>query len=77
MSRKLTISMSEDTYTLLQQHVGRRSISRFLEDLTRQRLAEPDLDAAYREMAADEPRESEAAEWSEALIGDIAGEPGR
>ncbi len=31
----------------------------------------PDLEAAYREMAADEVREAEAEEWVEALVGDI------
>jgi hypothetical protein len=32
------------------------------------------LEAAYREMAADENREAEALEWSEAVIGDVADE---
>ena len=31
----------------------------------------PDLEAAYREMAADEAREAEAREWAEALVADI------
>ena len=31
----------------------------------------PDLEAGYREMAADEAREAEAQEWAEALVGDI------
>ena len=30
-----------------------------------------DLDAAYREMAQDEERESEALEWAEAIIRDV------
>ena len=34
-----------------------------------------DLEAAYREMASDEAQESEALEWSEGLIGDVADEP--
>ena len=29
------------------------------------------LEAAYREMAADEAREAEAEEWAEALVADI------
>ena len=33
-----------------------------------------ELEAAYREMASDEARESEALEWSEGLIGDVADE---
>ncbi len=31
----------------------------------------PHLEAAYREMAADEVREAEAEEWAEALVADI------
>ena len=30
-----------------------------------------DLDAAYREMAQDEKRETEALEWAEAIIRDV------
>ena len=29
------------------------------------------LDSAYREMAQDDERESEALEWAEAMIGDV------
>jgi hypothetical protein len=49
-----------------------------LAELAREALAEHhagqthDLDAAYAEMAANETRESEAAEWSESLIGDVS-----
>lgn len=32
------------------------------------------LDSAYREMAQDDERESEALEWAETMIGDV-GEP--
>ncbi len=35
-----------------------------------------DLRAEYREMATDGAREAEALEWSEALIGDVADDPG-
>ena len=35
----------------------------------------PHLEAGCREMAADEAREAEAREWSEALIGDVADDP--
>jgi hypothetical protein len=34
-----------------------------------------DMEAAYRQMAADEAREAEALEWSEGLIGDIQNDP--
>jgi len=72
--KKLTITVSDDTYAKLYHRVGRRRISRFLEELARERLEETDLEAAYREMAADEAREAEAAEWTEALVGDAADE---
>lgn len=75
MTRKLTVTVSEDTCARLHQVVGRQHISRFLEDLARSRLIEGDLEAAYREMAAGRKREAEAAEWTEALAGDAAGEP--
>jgi hypothetical protein len=32
------------------------------------------LEEGYRAMAADEEREAEAAEWAEALIGDVVNE---
>jgi hypothetical protein len=30
---------------------------------------------SYEEMAADQPREREAEEWSEGLIGDVCADP--
>lgn len=33
-----------------------------------------DLEEGYRQMAADEARESEAVEWAEATIGDVCDE---
>lgn len=38
-------------------------------------LVDTRLKAAYREMAADTARESEALAWSEELMGDAADEP--
>ncbi len=75
MARKLTITVSDDVYQGLYRVVGRRRISRFLEDLARPLVLHRDLDAAYQGMAQDERRESEALEWSESLIGDVQDEP--
>ncbi|MEE8407011.1 MAG: addiction module antitoxin [Acidimicrobiia bacterium] len=75
MSRKLTITIDDEVYEGLYKRVGRRKISRFLESLARPQVVDADLEAAYREMALDEARESDAAEWSEGLIGDVANEP--
>ena len=72
--KKLAITMNE-VYEALYRRVRRRKISRFLEGLARPYVVDADLDAAYRQMAADEAREAEAAEWSEGLIHDVADQP--
>ncbi len=67
MQRKLTITVADDVYRGLHHRVGRGRISRFIEELVRPHVVEDDqLEAAYREMAADEEREREALEWIEA-----------
>jgi predicted CopG family antitoxin len=73
--KKLTITVDDDVYAGLHGRIGRRQISRFLNDLARPHVTVDDLDEAYREMAADEGREREAIEWAEGLIGDVADEP--
>jgi hypothetical protein len=49
---------------------GRRRISKFIEKLARPHVVPDDIEASYRDMAADEVREQEALEWSEGLIAD-------
>lgn len=73
--KKLTITVEDDIYEGLYRKVGPRRIGRFLESLARPHVIDDDLEAAYREMAADEVREAEAEEWSEGLIGDVADDP--
>jgi hypothetical protein len=68
---KLTITVDADVYAGLHRVIGRRRISRFVNDLVRPYVTEEDVAAAYRAMATDEEREREAHEWSEALIGDV------
>ncbi|MEM0952376.1 MAG: addiction module antitoxin [Cyanobacteria bacterium P01_H01_bin.74] len=70
MKRKLTITVSEDVYNGLQVVVGARKISQFLEELARPHVVRSSLEAGYREAAQDEAQETEALEWSDALIGD-------
>ena len=65
MSKKLTITVDDEVYAGLHSVVGRRRISRFLNDLARRHELQPDLVEGYRPMAADEEREREAAEWVE------------
>jgi len=72
--RKLTITVEDEVYSGLHRQIGPRKISKFLNDLARPHVIEEDLDTAYREMAADEDRESEALEWSEAMVSDVADE---
>jgi predicted CopG family antitoxin len=70
MSRKLTITVSEAVYEGLHRKIGKRRISQFIEKLARPHVV-PGIEAAYREMAADDAREHDALEWSEGLIGDF------
>ena len=74
MQKKLTITLEDRVYQGLHAVVGRRRISRFIESLVRPYVIGKDLDTAYRQMAREEARESEALEWAEATVGDIADE---
>ncbi len=74
MSKKLTITLDEAVYEGLYRVVGPRRISRFIEQLVRPHVIDEDLEAAYAEMAQDEERETEALEWSDALISDVSDE---
>ena len=77
MQKKLTLTIDERVYDGLHRRIGRGSISQFIEALVRPYVIDADLDAAYREMAADQAREAEAEEWIEALVGDGVIELGR
>ncbi len=70
MSRKLTITVDDDVYEALHARVGPGRISRYLNDLARPLLSKRSLRESYREMAADEEREREAAEWVAATCDD-------
>jgi predicted CopG family antitoxin len=76
MQKKLTVTIDEEVYKGLREVIGPRKISRFIEDLVRPHVTKKDIYAAYKEMAADEIRESEALEWAEATFGDIEYEEG-
>jgi len=54
--------------------VGRRRISRFIEDLVRPKVSRQHLEEAYKQMARDEEREADALEWAEGTVGDVADE---
>lgn len=74
MQKKLTVTIDEEVYDGLWTVIGPRKISRFIEDLVRPHVVKKDLYAAYKEMAADRIRESEALEWVEATVGDLSDE---
>jgi len=75
MQKKLTITVDEKVYDGLRKRIGPRRISHFIEDLVRPHVIDEELEMAYAQMAKDEQRESEALDWSEAIIGDISDEP--
>jgi hypothetical protein len=77
MPKKLTITVDADVYDGLHSVIGRRRISRFLNDLARPHVIGQDLAAGYAAMAADEAREAEAEHWDEGLLGDINREASR
>jgi len=72
MQKRMTISIDEAVYDGLVRVVGRRKISKFLEDIARPLVVKDDLESGYQAMAADQEREREALEWSNALIGDAS-----
>lgn len=74
MQKKLTITIDEQVYEGLYAVIGRRRISRFIEDLVRPYVLYQELEAAYQQMAQDEEREAEALEWAEATVGDVSDE---
>lgn len=74
MQKKLTITVDKRVYEGLHTVVGRRRISQFIESLVRPYVLGKDLDIAYKQMASDEARETEALDWAEATVGDVANE---
>ena len=75
MQKKLTIILDAAVYDGLHKRVGRRRISRFIEDLVRPHVLAQDLEAAYQQMAQDEEREAEAFAWAEATVSDSSNDP--
>jgi len=69
--KKLTVTIDEEVYNGLRAVIGPRKISRFIEELVRPHVVKESMYAAYKEMAADQVRESEALEWAEGTFGDV------
>ena len=71
MQRKLTITVDEAVYSGLHKVIGRRKISRFIQEIVRPHVIRPNYDSAYAEMAQDKKREREALDWAEMSFKDI------
>lgn len=74
MQKKLTITIDEEVYEGLHKTIGPRKISRFIQEIVRPHVVRPNLDSAYAEMAKDNKREKEAAEWTEVTFLDVTHE---
>ena len=74
MQKKLTISIDEHIYKALYDFVGKRKISRYIEDLVRSKIMKSELENAYKLMASDKNREKESLEWVEGTFGDFSNE---
>lgn len=72
--KKMTITLDEAVYDGLYQRIGRGHISQFIEKLVMPYVLDNSLDDGYQAMAADEAREQEAMEWTDALNKDLANE---
>lgn len=70
MQKKLTITIDEMVYNNLHIVIGKRKISKFIENLVKPYIKETGLKLAYQEMNKDVIREKEATEWTEGLISD-------
>ena len=62
MQKKLTISIDPQVYDGLYATIGKRNISKFIENLVRPHVIKHDLDEQYKMMAQDEQREADAIE---------------
>ncbi|MDR1622530.1 MAG: addiction module antitoxin [Synergistaceae bacterium] len=77
MRRKMTITLDEAVYEEMYRMMGRRDMSRFIENLVRVHvmdLMDTSLDEGYLAMAEDEEREIEAMEWCNAFAGEMDSE---
>jgi predicted CopG family antitoxin len=82
MTKKLTITVSDEVYRGLHRRVGRRKISRLIDGLAREHLRAKPLAQEYADAAADENADRDALEWIEPGVGetlteeDFSGWPG-
>jgi hypothetical protein len=83
MLKTTNVSIKTDVYQKVVTAVGAQHVAEFLENLALSVIpvalpykdnwpTDNELALAYQAMAADEDRENEAHEWSEALVGDVS-----
>jgi predicted CopG family antitoxin len=70
----MTITLDEEVYEGMYRTVGKRHISKFIENLVRPHVMDSSLDEGYSAMASDSEREAEAADWCSALARDMTNE---
>jgi formiminotetrahydrofolate cyclodeaminase len=80
--KQLILELDDKTYDSLHELAGKDRVEDFLKIMLIPYLPESELEAGYRQkaleeaayaaMAQDKERESEALEWAEATIGDVA-----
>lgn len=71
MQKKMTITLDEKVVDALYRRVGRRKMSRYIEEaVSRQLFANDNLEALYEEMAADRERNAEIDLWNQATDAD-------
>jgi len=70
-----TYNVYEEVYEDRYRTMGKSRISQFIEKLVRPHVLDTSMDAGYKAMAADKERETEAKEWSNSLITDLADAP--
>ena len=72
MQRKITLTISEELYKDLHFLIGKRKISFFVEQSTKEKIEKlklnDPLEKGFKMMGQDKDREKEALEWSEAGI---------
>jgi hypothetical protein len=74
MHKKPRITADEKVDEGLYTVAGRRRINRFIENLRWPRISPQHLEAAYKRMAQDEKRETDALAWSEGTVRGVGAE---
>jgi predicted CopG family antitoxin len=72
MQKKMTITLDQAVYDGLYRRIGKRKMSKFIEELVKPHVLDTSLDEGYRAMGADRKREMAAVEWCDSGMHDLA-----